>query len=122
MFEGTLIAESLETGSTLDGLELTVRTIARYAPGDITDDEPAIWTAIEFEVADERAGALADALAAVLIEPGGWYANFQSADVAVVVFYGKVFRYQRGDPDGRAEAQAYGRARGVPESQLDWTV
>lgn len=121
MLEGTLIAESLRTGSTIDGPSLTVRKIARYAPGDITDDQPAIWTSIDFEVADGDADALADTLAAALGEPG-WYANFQSAEVAFVVFSGKVFRFSRGDLDGRASAQAYGRARGVPESQLDWTV
>jgi hypothetical protein len=121
MFEGALIAESLQTGSTLDGLDLTVRKIARYAPGGTTDDQPAIWTSIEFEIADDGADELAGALAATLGEPG-WYANFQSAEVTVVVFRGKVFRYPRGDPEGRASAQAYGRARGVPEPQLDWTV
>lgn len=121
MFEGTLITESLRTGSSLDGLNLTVRKIARYAPGDVTEDQPAIWTSIDFELADGAADALAGALAEVLDEPG-WYANFQSPEVAYVVFRQKVFRYPRGDPDGRAAAQAHGRARGVPESQLDWTV
>jgi hypothetical protein len=121
MFEGTLLAESLRTGSTLDGLNLTVRKIARYAPGDTTEDQPGIWTSIDFEVADDDADALADTFAAVLGEPG-WYVNFQSPEVAIVVFSGKVFRYPRGDPDGRAAAQVHGRARGVPETQLDWTV
>jgi hypothetical protein len=121
MFEGTLIAESLQTGSTLDGLDLTVRKIARYAPSGTTDDQPAIWTSIEFEVADDGSDELARTLAGVLDEPG-WYANFQSADVAFVIFRGKIFRYPRGDPDGRAAAQAHGRALGVPEPQLDWTV
>jgi hypothetical protein len=39
-----------------------------------------------------------------------------------VVYAGQVFRYPRGDAAGRAEAVAYGRARGVPEDQLDWPV
>jgi hypothetical protein len=121
MFEGTLITESLRTGCTLDELDLTVRKIARYAPGVITEDQPEIWTSIDFEVADDDADALAGALAAALDEPG-WYANFQSPDVAFVVFRGKIFRYPRGDADGRASAQAHGRTRGVPEPQLDWTA
>src|SRR5579875_1916585 len=114
MFEGTLITESLRTGSTLDGLNLTVRKIARYAPGATTEDQPAIWTAIDFELADGDADPLAGALAAVLDEPG-WYANFQSPEMAFVVFRDKVFRYPRGDPAGRASAQEHGRSRGVPE-------
>jgi hypothetical protein len=51
-----------------------------------------------------------------------WYANFQSPDAAYVVFRDKAFRYPRGDPDGRAAVQGHGRALGVPEPQLDWTV
>jgi len=121
MFEGTLLAESLRTGSTLGGLNLTVRTIARYAPGDTTGDQPPVWTSIDFEVADGDADALAGTFAAVLDEPG-WYVNFQSPELAFVVFREKVFRYPRGDPEGRTAAQAHGRAHGVPESQLDWTV
>jgi len=121
MFEGTLIAESLRTGSTLDGLSLTVRKIARYAPGGTTDDQPAIWTAIEFEIADDRADALASALTGPSASRGGTRTS-SSPDVAYVVFRDKAFRYPRGDPDGRAAAQAHGRALGVPEPQLDWTV
>jgi hypothetical protein len=121
MFEGTLIAESLRNGTTLDGLDLTVRKIARYAPVGTTPDQPTIWTSIDFEAADRDVGALADMLAGALADPG-WYANFQSAEEAFVVFPGRVFRYPRGDPAGRALAQAHGRALGVPEPQLDWTV
>lgn len=122
MFEGTLISESLRTGAGLDTVPLTVRRIARYAIGDATPDQPAVWTAIDFEIADPDAEALAAALAGALGASGGWYANFQSAAEAYVVFAGQVFRYPRGDAAGRARAQAYGRQAGVPEAQLDWTV
>ncbi len=32
----------------------------------------------------------------------------------------RFFRYPRGDRAGRAEAEAYARSLGVPDSQLDW--
>jgi hypothetical protein len=121
MLEGTLIAESLRPGTTLDQFTLTVRKIARYLPGGITEDQPAIWTSIDFEIADSEGEALASALAAALGERG-WYANFQSAAEAYVVFAGQVFRYPRGDAASRARAQAHGRLLGIPEPQLDWTV
>jgi hypothetical protein len=121
MLEGTLIAESLRPGTTLDGPALTVRKIVRHAPSGITEDQPAIWTNIDFEIADSEADALASALAAALGERG-WYANFQSATEAFVVFAGQVFRYPRGDTAGRARAQAHGRLLGIPEPQLDWPV
>jgi hypothetical protein len=121
MLTGTLIAESLRVGTTIDGVTLTVRKIARYAPGDTTPDQPAVWTSIDFEAADADARPLAEALAAVLAESGGWYANFGSATEAFVIYHGKIFLYPRGDAEGRASAQAYGRLMGVPEPQLDWT-
>jgi hypothetical protein len=37
-----------------------------------------------------------------------------------VVFADQIFRYPRGDPEGRAAAAAYARTAGVPEPQLDW--
>jgi hypothetical protein len=55
-----------------------------------------------------------------LREEGGCYADFRAGGDHVVVFAGKVFRYRRGDQDGRAEVMDYGRAMGVPEPQLDW--
>jgi hypothetical protein len=67
----------------------------------LAEHQPGIWTSIDFEVAD---------------------GDVQSAEVAFVVFRGRVFRYPRGDAAGRASAQAHGRALDVPEPQLDWTV
>jgi hypothetical protein len=121
MLEGTLIAESLRSGTTLDGLDLTVRRIVRHTPGGIAEDQPAIWTNIDFEAVDEQAGALADALATMLAEPG-WYPDFRSATETFVVFPHRIFCYPRGDATGRAEAQEHGRGLGIPEPQLDWPV
>ena len=83
-------------------------------------DQPRRWTFIGFEMGDELAPAVADALAVAVDGDGGWYCNFSTADEVWVVYRGRVFRYPIGDADGRAEAQAYGRALGVPEQQLDW--
>jgi hypothetical protein len=68
---------------------------------------------------DHDAPALASALADVL-DDSGWYVDFRSAGETFVVFAGCVFRYRRGDERRRAEAEAYARARGVPQAQLDW--
>lgn len=56
-----------------------------------------------------------------MAESGGWYANFSSATEVFVIHHGRIFRYPRGDAEGRAMAQAHGRLVGVPEPQLDWT-
>ena len=124
MATGTLIGESLRPGTTLDGVPLTVHRIERVEPDNISAEQlasgiPPRWTLLFFEVADEAAPALADALAAILDEPG-WYVDFHTSDESFVVFRDTVFRYATGDADGRAEAEAYARTRGVPDAQIDW--
>ena len=52
MIEGTLITESLRVGTTMEGLNLTVRRISRYQAQGTTEDQPGIWTVLDFE-ADE---------------------------------------------------------------------
>jgi hypothetical protein len=120
---GTLIAESLRIGATLEDVALAVRAIRRVE-ADLGAAQraaglPGRWTLVAFEVADDRAAALADALAAVLDEPG-WYADLHAADRSYVVFAGRVFAYAPGDADGRARAEAHARAHGVPGAQIDW--
>lgn len=121
VLEGTLIAESLRAGTTLDGLNLTVRKISRYQVRGATPDQPGIWCALDFEADDADAEDLAQVFAGVLDQPG-WYANFQSETESFIVYPDRIFRYPRGDRAGRAEAQAHGRQLGIPDPQLDWTV
>jgi hypothetical protein len=121
MVKGTLLAESLKIGAELSvaGVRLT-RVSRRDVSASVSAVQPPVWTFLEFEADDAVAGLLAESLAQSLLAEGGWYADFQAGDDHVVVFAGKVFRYQRGDQNARAEAMGYGRAMGVPEHQLDW--
>jgi hypothetical protein len=75
---------------------------------------------VDFEADDARAEHLAPAFSAAFDQPG-WYVNFSARPKTFVIYPGRVFRYRRGDRDGRAEAQTHGRALGVPEPQLAWT-
>ena len=121
MIEGTLIAESLRVGTTLENLSLTVRKVSRYRARGTTPDQPEIWTTLEFEAGEAGAAELAQAFADALDQPG-WYVNFESPAESFVVFPGRVFRYPRGDEAGRAEAQAHARRLAIPEPQLAWPV
>jgi hypothetical protein len=121
MLEGTLLAESLRVGTTLDNLALTVRKLSRYRVEGHTSDQPEIWTALDFEAKESAAAELAQVFSDALDQPG-WYANFQSPREDFVVFPDRIFRYARGSQAGRAEAQAHGRRLAIPEPQLDWTV
>jgi hypothetical protein len=122
MIEGTLIAESIRVGAELEGIGLVIRKVRRSPQGDASAGQPEVWTLIEFEAEERDAEDLADALATVLDQQDGWYADFRTPDETFVVYSGRVFRYPRGDGPGRAEAAAYGRSVGVPEDQLDWPV
>lgn len=122
MIEGTLIAESIRVGAELARVDLTTSSIRRTAAGEESAGQPELWTLIQFTADERDAEVLARALAEVLEHEGGWYCDFHTPDETFVVYSGRVFRYRRGDTTGRAQAAAYGRSAGVPESQLDWPV
>src|SRR5438128_2645920 len=110
----------MRPGSLLEGIPLSLTKIERYAVSDATPDQPPVWTTVEFEFAEEDAERMAAALSDVLDEQGGWYTNFEVGGETLVIFARRIFRYPHGSQAGRAEAEAYGRSVGVPESQLDW--
>jgi hypothetical protein len=119
MLRGLLISESLRTGGELN-IPLHVEKIWRVETASATAAQPPTWTLIQFTAPDTEAERLAAALSDCLSATGGWYANVGTNAEEFVIFAGKVFRYPRGNPAGQAEAEAYGRSVGVPESQLDW--
>jgi hypothetical protein len=121
VLKGALLGESLRVGAALELPDVTLtRVVRRDVSGSATSAQPSVWTFLEFEAADEVADQLAEALAGALLAEGGWYASFTVGDEHVVVFAGRVFRHQRGDRAGRAEAEAYARQVGVPAHQMDW--
>ena len=121
MIEGTLIVESLRTGTNLANLNLTVRKISRYQAQGTTPDQPDTWTTLDFEADETEAQQLAQIFADSLDQPG-WYVDFRSPTHIFVVYPGRTFCYPRGDDKGRADAQAHGRQLAIPEAQLDWPV
>lgn len=120
VIRGGILAESLRAGTALAGHRMHILQLSRYEVTDPAQYQPRIWTLIEFEAAASAGEALAADLAESLLAPG-WYANWNSDTEATVVYPGKIFRYPRGDADGRRAAQEHGRSVGVPEPQLDWT-
>jgi len=121
MISGYVIAESMRTGSQLSGVPLELTKIERYAVVSATAEQPGAWTMIEFKFAESDAERMIEALAEALDEHGGWYSELSLGGEKIVIFAGRVFRYTPGDEVARAQAQAYGRERGVPQPQLDWT-
>lgn len=120
MLTGVLVAESLRTGTELTGIPLQITRLARIEMTSASEDQPRHWTLLDFTAEDSEAPRLADQLADCLSPTGGWYTDFHTPAETYVVFANKVFRYPRGQAEGRREAQMYGRSAGVPEQQLDW--
>jgi hypothetical protein len=121
MSRGTLIAESIKPGSSLEGISFRVTRITRDVASRATAAQTGIWTGIDFE-STEPPERLAAALSAVLDDrPSVWHCNFTEGDEVFIVYPNRIFRYRRGDASGRREAQDYGRSAGVPPSQLDWS-
>ncbi|WP_055617416.1 hypothetical protein [Streptomyces phaeochromogenes] len=120
MLEGVLIAESLRAGAQLTGIPLRITKLTRVEMTDPGQDQPRLWTLLDFAADELEAERLADQLASSLSSTGGWYTDFHTSRETFVVFADKVFRYPRGHAEGRREAQDYGRSVGVPEQQLDW--
>lgn len=120
MLEGVLIAESLRAGAQLTGIPLRITKLTRVEMTDPGQDQPRLWTLLDFAADELEAERLADQLASSLSSTGGWYTDFHTSRETFVVFADKVFRYARGQAEGRREAQEYGRSVGVPEQQLDW--
>jgi hypothetical protein len=130
---GRLIAESLRIGAALalEGLELVevsrndvsagtrVGEAPREADGAV-EGQPPVWTFVDFAGPDVLADEVARRLSEALLADGGWYADLDAGDDKIVVYAGTVFRYRRGDGDGRERARLHGRRVGVPEHQLDW--
>lgn len=119
MLEGVLIAESLRIGAQLTGIPLQITKLTRIEMTSVADDQPRLWTLLDFTAEEPEAQRLADQLASCL-STGSWYIGFHTETDTYVIFASKVFRYPRGQVEGRREAQNYGRSAGVPEQQLDW--
>ncbi|MEX1655293.1 hypothetical protein ABZ960_19265 [Streptomyces pseudovenezuelae] len=120
VLEGVLIAESLRVGAELVDVPLQVTKIVRLEVDSAAAEQPQQWTLLDFAAEEGDAERLAEQLSACLAPTGGWYVNYNTMAEAFVVFADKVFRYPRGQVEGRRRAQDYARSVGIPEPQLDW--
>ncbi|MFE7271840.1 hypothetical protein [Streptomyces sp. NPDC057623] len=120
MLEGVLITESLRGGAEVTGIPLHITKITRIDVTTTAPDQPQRWTLLDFAAEEDHAEPLAEQMAGALAPTGGWYVNYNTTTEAFVIFPGKVFRYPRGQAEGRHAAQAHGRSIGIPEPQLDW--
>jgi len=114
---GLLLKEGLQDETILKYLTITKTEIwdAENAEGD----QPKQWTAIYFEVDEEKVDEIADQLSQVL-KPKEWYLNISGENTIFVVFPNKIFKYKKGDTAEKIRSVEYGKTIGIPENQLDW--
>ncbi|MDQ0596019.1 hypothetical protein QF037_000364 [Streptomyces canus] len=91
MLEGVLIAESLRAGAELTGIPLRITKLTRIEMTDAGDDQPRLWTLLDFAAEEPEAQHLADQLASCLSSTGGWYTDFHTSSDTFVIFANKVF-------------------------------
>jgi len=98
---GALIMESLRAGFILDAPGLVVRKLSRVSPAHVSDEQPAVWTLLEFDSDTAEPDLLAEQLSHALDSPG-WYANLYSDGQIYVIFPHRVFSVR---PRGRRPAR-----------------
>ncbi|MER6160740.1 hypothetical protein ABT147_35285 [Streptomyces sp. NPDC001868] len=99
---------------------LRITKITRIGVTTAAPDQPPQWTLLDFVAEEDYVVPLAEQMAGALAPTGGWYVNYNTTTEAFVIFPGKIFRYPRGQAEGRHAAQSHGRSIGIPEPQLDW--
>ncbi|MFO0702616.1 MAG: hypothetical protein U0514_01935 [Candidatus Andersenbacteria bacterium] len=112
-----IIKESLSDQTVLAQFKITheeVENIDNAAVG-----QPSRWHLLSVTVDEDKVQEAAGAVSRAL-KKGKWYVDFSSDSEKIVVYPGRVFRYQRGNAASRVQAVTYGRSLGIPESQLDW--
>jgi hypothetical protein len=120
VLRGTLIGDSLRPGAALELADIRVVRIALWDQRHtVGPGQPEFWTVLDFEAPEDAADRVGAALAGVLSPVGGWYCDFAAGGDRFVVYADTVFRYRRGDGEGRAAAVAHGRAAGVRSTS--WT-
>jgi hypothetical protein len=116
MLTGLLLKESLVDPRVLDRLHITKTETWNVA--NAAADQPDVWTAVSFEVDDADADRMVERLSRVL--KSQWYIDARLGAEVIVIFPDRIFRYPRGDRNGKTEAQTYALAIGIPPSQVDW--
>jgi hypothetical protein len=119
-YSGTIIQESLEDDSVLDGLNITQTKIEVATPEHKT---PWVtqWTMHTVEVPDSQAEKVAQQLAEALDSKHNWYADIKNEATHFIIFRNRVFKVDRHRLDQYQDATDYGVSLGIPDYQLDFS-
>lgn len=119
-YKGVLIEESLADKAVLERVRVTGTEEEVVTPEHQT---PWIgkWTLHNFEVGEDEALPLAEALSGALDKAHAWYADFRNTRYHYIIFTGKIFKIDRLHPADYEQVVKYGLSIGIPDYQLDFS-
>jgi len=120
MLSGLLIKESLQHPEALETLPIRITKTELWTASNPAEFQPALWTAMSFEVEESQADPIAGQLSHAL-KPRGWFINATTATHVYLIFPNIVFKTAKGDPQARAEALRFGHTIGIPNRQPLWS-
>jgi hypothetical protein len=117
---GTIIEESLADKSVLTQIKIID---SKIEPTTLDHKTPWIkqWTLDKVEIPDDQVDRVAQTCSKS-IDPehkACWYIDFRNETVHYVIFFNKVFRLDRKDPDAYEECMDFGKRLGIPAEQME---
>lgn len=118
-YQGIIIKESLED---LDVLDLVNIPNTRVSSVKERDKTPWIkqWTMHKVEIAEDKAGEIAEKISRSLDPKHNWYADYKNDAIHYVIFRNKVFKIDRTKKEEYEAAKEYGLSLGIPDYQLSF--
>lgn len=118
--KGIVIAESLGDTAVLRKIKIVGTKVEPITPRHKT---PWLtqWTLHTVEIPEAKAQEIAEELSRSLDKDHPhWYADYKNDKYHFIVYRGKVFKVDLGNPVLYKDAKAYGISIGIPEYQVDF--
>ena len=119
-FKGVIVEESLEDTRVLKDVKV-IDTKVELVTEKHQTPWLTQWTLHTVEIPEEMADETAHKLSQDLEKEHNWYADFKNDKFHYIIFRDKVFKVDKGSPDGYAEVTRYGVSLGIPDYQLDFS-
>jgi cupin fold WbuC family metalloprotein len=116
-FDGCIIAESLRDPTLIRGLDVWRAWIS---PRELACDD--LGTSTRWHIYWISCSAADIDRIQAELEPWRWYAHFWRGESLIVIFCDARFHLRRADRASWAPAIEHGRAKGIPEDQLDFLI
>ena len=116
-YQGTLLKEGY--GDEVVLMALTLAKARHQRVKDASKELKKRWTVISFE-ADSADGTDVAAAFTRYLKKSDWFLRLVNDDATLVIFAQKVFKYPKGDAQGRMKAIEYARSLKIPELLLGW--